>query len=57
MHPEFYGIIDDNIELRNRYYPRCQNKCADKRYAPQQAEVFEALQKDVNPIVKSIGTR
>ncbi len=52
MHPEFYGIINDTIELRNRYFPDAKISVLTNGIHLNKSEVFEALQKIENPIVK-----
>ncbi|SFK58644.1 4Fe-4S single cluster domain-containing protein [Porphyromonadaceae bacterium KH3CP3RA] len=52
MHPEFKGIIDDTIELRNRYFPDAKISVLTNGMHLNKPEVFEALQKIENPIVK-----
>lgn len=52
MHPEFLGIIDDTIELRNLYFPAAKISVLTNGMHLNKPEVFEALQKIENPIVK-----
>lgn len=52
MHPEFKGIIDDTIELRNLYFPAARISVLTNGMHLNKPEVFEALQKIENPILK-----
>lgn len=52
MHPEFKGIIDDTIALRNLYFPAAKISVLTNGMHLNKPEVFEALQKIENPILK-----
>ncbi|RNC66543.1 radical SAM protein [Proteiniphilum sp. X52] len=52
MHPQFEGIIDDTIGLRDRYFPAAKISVLTNGMHLHKPEVFEALQKTENPIVK-----
>lgn len=52
MHPEFKGIIEDTIELRDQYFPNAKISVLTNGMHLNKPEVFEALQKIENPIVK-----
>lgn len=52
MHPEFKGIIDDTIALRNQYFPNAKISVLTNGMHLNKPEVFEALQKIENPILK-----
>jgi Fe-S oxidoreductases len=52
MHPEFERIIDDTVELRNRYYPRTRISVLSNGMHISKPKVFEALRKADNPILK-----
>lgn len=52
MHPEFEGIIDDTIELRNRYFPAAKISVLTDGMHINKPKVFKALRKIENPILK-----
>lgn len=52
MHPEFAGIIDDTIELRDRYYPDAKISVLSNAMHIGKKTVFDALQKVDNNILK-----
>lgn len=52
MHPDFKGIIDDTIALRNRYFPNAKISVLTNGMHLNKREVFEALRKVENPILK-----
>ena len=52
MHPEFSGIIDDTIELRNKYTPYAKISVLSNGMAVHKQHIFEALQKVESPILK-----
>ena len=52
MHPEFKGIIDDTIALRDRYFPTAKISVLTNGMHLNKPEVFEALRKVENPILK-----
>ena len=45
LHPEFAGIIDDTIELRNNYFPEAKIAVLSNATRLHKPSVFEALQK------------
>ena len=52
IHPDFGGIIDDTIELRNRYCPDAKVSVLTNSTAISLPRVFEALEKADNNILK-----
>jgi wyosine [tRNA(Phe)-imidazoG37] synthetase (radical SAM superfamily) len=52
MHPEFEEIIDDAIELRNRYFPDAKISVLTNGMHIDKPKVFKALKKIENPILK-----
>jgi wyosine [tRNA(Phe)-imidazoG37] synthetase (radical SAM superfamily) len=52
MHPEFNLIIDDTIELRNKYFPSCKISVLSNSLMLSNKKVFDALIKIDNPILK-----
>ncbi len=52
MHPAFKGVIDDTIELRNRYVPTAKISVLTNAMNIGKPAVFEALQKIDNAILK-----
>lgn len=52
IHPDFGGIIDDTIELRNRYCPEAKVSVLTNSTAISLPRVFEALAKADNNILK-----
>ncbi|MDO5663933.1 MAG: radical SAM protein [Bacteroidia bacterium] len=52
MHPEFAGIIDDTISLRDQYFPEAKISVLTNGMNVGKASVFEALKKVENPILK-----
>lgn len=52
MHPDFNGIIDDTIELRNRYTPETKISVLSNAWHLSRKEVFIALRKVDNNILK-----
>jgi len=52
MHPEFAGIIDDTIELRNKYYPDAKVSVLSNAMHAGNPLVFDALKKVDNNILK-----
>lgn len=52
MHPEFSGIIDDTIELRNTYCPTAKISVLTNGMSVGKEQVFLSLQKIENPILK-----
>lgn len=52
LHPQFAGIIDDTIELRNRFFPLCQVSVLSNATQILKPDVFDALRKVDNNILK-----
>lgn len=52
IHPDFAGIIDDTIELRDLYYPKTQISVLTNGMNLNKSDVFESLQKVEKPIIK-----
>lgn len=52
MHPDFEGIINDTIVLRNRYFSNTKISVLTNGMHLNKPTVFEALKKIENPIVK-----
>lgn len=52
IHPEFQGIIDDTIELRNKYFPNVKISVLTNSTRVHTPQVFKALCKVDNNIVK-----
>lgn len=52
MHPEFAGIIDDTIALRNEYYPEADISVLTNGVTVGKEDVFEALKKVESPVLK-----
>ncbi len=52
IHPEFEGIIDDTIELRNRYFPHTQISVLSNASLLHKKKVFDALNKVDNNVLK-----
>jgi wyosine [tRNA(Phe)-imidazoG37] synthetase (radical SAM superfamily) len=52
LHPEFEGIIDDTIALRNQYCPNAKVSVLTNSTRLHKPSVFEALKKIDNPILK-----
>lgn len=52
MHPQFANIIDDTIELRNKYFPDAKISVLSNGMHIGKKEVFEALKKIDNNILK-----
>lgn len=52
MHPEFEGIIEDTIQLRNHYYSEAKISVLSNGMLVSKPKVFESLQKVDNPILK-----
>jgi wyosine [tRNA(Phe)-imidazoG37] synthetase (radical SAM superfamily) len=51
-HPDFSGIIDDTIELRNRYFPEAKVSVLSNATMLHRPQVVEALLKVDNNILK-----
>ncbi len=52
IHPEFEGIIDDTIALRDRYYPKTKISVLSNGVHLNKTGVFNALKRVENPILK-----
>ena len=52
LHPEFEGIIDDTIELRNNYFPEAKISVLSNSTMIDKENVFRALNKVDNNILK-----
>ena len=52
LHPEFEGIIEDTLELRNRYFPNAKISVLSNGMNVGKKSVFEALTKIDNPVMK-----
>ena len=55
MHPQFAEIIDDTIELRNKFFPNAKISVLSNAAQLGKAKVFEALKKVDNNILKLDG--
>lgn len=51
-HPDFAGVIDDTLALRNRYFPHAKVSVLTNGTRIDKPEVFEALKRVDNNIVK-----
>ena len=51
-HPHFAGIIDDTIELRNKYFPQAKVSVLSNSTFIHKPDVFDALMKVDNNILK-----
>ncbi len=52
LHPQFEGIIDDTIALRNQFFPLAKVSVLSNSTRVHKAQVFRALQKVDNNIMK-----
>ncbi len=52
MHPEFKGIIDDAVSLRDNYYPEAKISVLSNGMNVGKPSVLETLRKVDNPILK-----
>ena len=52
LHPEFEGIIDDTIELRNKYFPQTKISVLSNSTMIDKESIFSALNKVDNNILK-----
>ncbi|MDO5524103.1 MAG: radical SAM protein, partial [Bacteroidia bacterium] len=52
MHPEFEGVIDDTISLRNKFAPEAKISVLTNGMNVGKSAVFAALKKIENPILK-----
>lgn len=55
LHPDFARIIDSTVELRDRYCPEAKVSVLSNATKVWRREVFEALRKVDNPILKVDG--
>ena len=52
IHPDFPQIIDDTLALRDQYYPSAKVSVLSNATQVHRPEIFEALRKVDNPIMK-----
>lgn len=52
LHPEFAGVIDDTIELRNTYSPQAKISVLTNGISAGKESVFQSLQKIESPVLK-----
>ncbi len=52
LHPDFPGIIDDTLVLRDRYYPEAKVSVLSNATMLHRPDVVEALRRVENPILK-----
>jgi wyosine [tRNA(Phe)-imidazoG37] synthetase (radical SAM superfamily) len=52
IHPQFAGIIDDTLELRNQYFPAAKVSVLSNASMIDKPDVFDALNKVDNNILK-----
>ena len=52
LHPEFAGVIDDTIELRNTYSPQAKISVLTNGISVVKESVFQSLQKIESPVLK-----
>ena len=52
IHPDFPQIIDDTLALRDKYYPKAKVSVLSNATQVHRPEVFDALKKVDNPIMK-----
>lgn len=52
VHPDFPGIIDDNIRIRDKYYPEAKVSVLSNATRIDRPEIFKALLKVDNNILK-----
>ncbi len=52
MHPDFAGIIDDSIELRNKYFPKAKIAVLSNATLIHKPKIVEALKKVDDNILK-----
>ena len=52
INPDFPQIIDDTLALRDRYYPRAKVSVLSNATQVHRPEIFQALRKVDNPIMK-----
>lgn len=50
--PDFAGIIDDTVELRNKYFPESKISVLSNGVNVGKQQIFEALRKTDSPILK-----
>jgi wyosine [tRNA(Phe)-imidazoG37] synthetase (radical SAM superfamily) len=52
IHPDFAGIINDTLELRNNYFPKAEITVLSNSTMLHKKEVFDALDKIENNVLK-----
>jgi wyosine [tRNA(Phe)-imidazoG37] synthetase (radical SAM superfamily) len=52
IHPEFEGVIDDTIELRDKYFPQTKISVLTNSTQISKTQIFNALMKIDNAILK-----
>jgi len=52
IHPDFHGIINDTIKLRNKYFPHCEITVLSNSSMLDKKDVFDALMKVDNNVLK-----
>lgn len=52
VHPEFYGIIEDTLMLRSKYFPHAEITVLSNSSTIHKPEIFEALNRIDNNILK-----
>lgn len=52
LHPDFAGVIDDTLRLRDKYYPAARVSVLSNATMLHRPEVVEALRRVDNPILK-----
>ena len=52
IHPDFAAVIDDTIELRNKYFPKAEITVLSNSTMLHKKEVFDALDKIENNVLK-----
>ncbi|MBI9033288.1 MAG: radical SAM protein [Bacteroidales bacterium] len=52
IHPEFSGVIDDTIEMRDKYFPNAQITVLSNATLLHKPEIYKALQKIENNVLK-----
>ena len=55
VHPDFASIVEDTIEVRDRYFPEAKIAVLSNSTQLHKREIFEALQRIDNPILKLDG--
>ncbi len=52
IHPEFAGVIDDTIEMRDKYFPNAQITVLSNATLLHKPEIYHTLQKIENNVLK-----